>query len=239
MRIGLGIAIGAGTSFVPSALAGGRTWAWYAVDKSVIGNTGGLIDSISDLSGNGLNLTGVTTTRMTLTTDAGFSVIRANGASHNAKVTCPSGLSASFTMAMVAKFDNNTITSNFAFGAGNVTNARGAIIGPSAGTITNRGVRFNGVATREDGAFSTALYERWVVTYTAAGVPVLYINGVNQNLATALSNVAPTNADEISIGNLYALGSRKFYMREAIYYDRDVGAAGAAQLDTYLSRWAA
>ncbi len=223
--------------FNPSAIAAGSTFWWGSADVGIT-ESGGLVTGITDRSGNGRHGSNTGgTVRPSLVTDAGFPALRFNGIQWLRAAT--PNCATQYTLAAVIKVDDGAVVNNFAFGVGSVGNSRGAVLGPSAGTTTLRGARHNGQGTREDGTYSLVQYERTIITFTNVGVPKLFVNGVNQNIVTNLGYAAPTTADFVWLGELFGIGSRKFYFREAFWFDRDIGLSNVAILDTYLARWAA
>ena len=197
--------------FSPSQMPG--IIGWWDISRGV-SSTGGLIDSIADLSGNGYTLTSTGSNRLTLVSGAlnSRAAAEANGASLFARTTGPAQSSDPYWICCVAKVITLSTTNNQIFGHNSIGANKGFAIWGTGIVATNRSMRHEGVANFDDGD-ATTNYE--VLSAYATGTApsmnrVMRVNGTQQ-FSSGSTNYLRTNGSQfLQIGETSVTGSRSF-----------------------------
>lgn len=211
---------------------------WWDLSQGV-SSTGGLIDSISDLSGNGFTMASSGVNRMTLVSGAlnSRAAAEANGASLFARVLGPAQSSDPYWICCVAKVITLSTTNNQIFGHNLIGGNKGFALWGSGATLTNRALRHEGVGNFDDGAATTS-YE--VMSAYATGTApsmtrVMRINGTQQFSAGAANYLRTNGSQYLQIGEAYGTGSRSFRFIEGAIGHGVMDDATIRRLEVYFA----
>lgn len=228
---------GTGTpAFSPKNMPGLVGW-W---DASVgVSTTGALIDSITDLSGNGYTLTSTGANRLTLVSGAlnSRAAAEASGASLYARTLGPAQSTDPYWICCVAKVITLSTTNNQIFGHNSIGANKGFAIWGSSTTLANRGLRHEGVGTFDDGVATTS-YE--VISAYATGTAptmtrVFRVNGTQQFSAGATNLLRTNGSQYLQIGEAFATGSRSFRFIEGAIGHGTVDDATIRRLEAFFA----
>lgn len=211
---------------------------WWDLSQGV-GSTGGLIDSVTDQSGNGYHLASSGSNRLTLVANAlnSRSAAEANGAKLYARVLGPAQSSDPFWICCVAQVTTLSTTNNQIFGHNSIGANKGFAIWGTGNTATNRSLRNEGVGNFDDGAATTS-YEV-MSAYCTGTAPnmtrVMRVNGTQQFSSTGTNYLRTNGSQYLQIGEAFLTGSRKFRFIEGAIGHGTVDGATIRKLEAFFA----
>lgn len=241
-------AAAAGSSFLPTDVAGIVAWFDASDASSFSYHSGVVVSQWSDLSGNGNHLTSAASGSAPSRngTQNSLSTVVFDGTDDRLVAAgVDSALSGSVDFTIVAVYHPGTVANSFAFGTHTTSSGRGvAPLRSASNQLQLRLYNASTSATRT-ATVSVDTYRTLVVTGDASGTP--YIATFRVDGTQGGSWTESTSAAQASAAGGFALGSRSATgtgyasarFAEFIVYDNIISAGDITDLETYLSaKWA-